>query len=92
MLTPKDLKDTRPMASVFHRAEEESTAMRIMETLAKTGNKWRKMTWVEFCKDWVPKSYWDNKEIYERFSKVVEYTTSADVAKLFSRFWKELDK
>jgi len=87
-MNPSDFSKIKPWNSIFHKSEAETIALNIMKILARTGNKFRELSYEEYEKerikdgnyaDWAEKPY---------FEMVIKYCSSAEMAKKFSLDWK----
>lgn len=89
-MKPSDFLDN-PMGSVKNKSEYETIARNIMVILSKTGDIFRKLSWVEYytfrLKD--DKKHNINEE-KKYFEEVVNYCESEKTARLFSPIWKSI--
>ena len=86
--TPRDYT-TYPWSSIMGSSEYETTALNVMQILARTGNKWRELSFKEYAEERKKDGNFSSiEEGY--FKEVVGYCCSADTAKLFSSSWKNV--
>lgn len=95
MAQPKDFAKVYPSDSVFHNSEREYVARNIMVILGRTGNTFREMVWAEYLKERIKDGggdtyNWEHGSESQLFPQVVKYTTSEDVARLFSPEWAKV--
>lgn len=85
-LKPSDF-NTHPWGSVKQKSEAETIARNIMVILARTGNKWRPLTWEEYRTERLKdKDFSDFEKRY--FDEVVPFCANPDIAKQFSPAWR----
>lgn len=87
-LTPKDFATRSPMASVLGKAEAETVARNIMVILARTGNEWRQLGWNEYERERNQDGNFDAVAEKHYFDRVIIYTESPIVARVFAPGWK----
>lgn len=84
-MKPSDLNKF-PLSSVLQKCEAEVIAQNIMTILARTGNKFRKLSWLEYKRERLKDGgFTEFEKIY--FTQVVDYCKSAKKAKTFSNEW-----
>lgn len=86
-MKPSDLVHINPCNSVLQKTEAEVVAINIIKILARTGNKWRKMSAEEYQTERLKDGAFTFAELVY-FDDVVDYTISYDTARLFSKEWK----
>jgi hypothetical protein len=75
-----------PFGSVFNKSEYETIALNIMKILARTGNEFRGMGWVEYKKERLKDGNFSEGE-KSFFIQSMPYCRSLTKAKTFSKSW-----
>jgi hypothetical protein len=83
---PSDF-NKHPWGSVLQNSQSEVVAHNIMVILERTGNKFRKLNWVDYKQERQKDGNFTEGEKYY-FDQVIGYCKSADTAKLFSAEWR----
>lgn len=87
MLTrPSQIKNIKPWSSVLRKSEYETVALNIIVILARTGDKFRELSWQEYKTGRLPDGNFSNGE-RSFFERVQPFTASAENAKCFSQKW-----
>jgi len=77
-----------PWSCIFNKSEYETIAQNIMVILKRTGDKFRKLTFKEYKKERKKDGNFTGSE-EEYFDKVIDYCSSSEKAKTFSKVWGE---
>jgi hypothetical protein len=90
-LKPSNLISTRPYNSISQNGESETIALNIVKILARTGNRWRTISWEKYKKERLKdmktdRSHFSDAEQYY-FERVNMYCSSAKLARAFSDQW-----
>lgn len=85
-MKPSDIKNIKPMASIFGKSEYETIAQNIIKILARTGDEFRALEWEEYRLERLKDS---NFSMLEKpyFDKVLPYTMNAKHAAGFCKAW-----
>lgn len=75
-----------PYGSVLKNNKSETVARNIMVILARTGNKFRAMTWQEYKEERIKDGNFTENE-FPYFSKVFGFCNSAESALAFCENW-----
>jgi hypothetical protein len=88
-MKPSDFKKAFPYSSVMRKTECEIVASNIMSILGRKGNEWRTLSWEEYKEERLKDGNFSYKEEVF-FNKVIDYTTSPDKARSFSKGWGKI--
>lgn len=78
-----------PFSSVLQNAEAEVIAQNIMVILARSGNKFRSLSWKEYQKERLKDGNFTASE-EEYFNQVKKFCVSGDTAVCFSEHWANI--
>jgi hypothetical protein len=85
-VTPSYFSDKKPFSSVYQKSEYETIAKNIMVILDRTGDEFRNLSWKEYKKERLKDgNFSDAEKMY--FDVVIEYCTTPEKAKTFSKNW-----
>jgi hypothetical protein len=87
-MKPSDICTIFPLGSITKNSESEILALNIINILARTGDKWRLLTFDEYFKERNLDGKYEAEE-RDLFEKVVHYTISPLRASSFCKAWLE---
>ena len=88
-MKPSNFKNVDPYLSVMGKAEPEIIALNIMKILARTGDKFRRLSMKEYVKERLKDGNYSSVELIY-FDTVVRFTWSASAAKSFAKAWNDI--
>jgi len=75
-----------PWSSILQKAEYEVIAQNIMKILKRTGDKFRRLTWIEYKAERLKDgNFSDTERVF--FNEVINYCKDAESAQMFSKEW-----
>lgn len=86
LISPSYFSDRAPFTSKFKKSENETIARNIMTILKRTGDKFRKLSWNEYKTERLKDGHFSESE-KKYFDEVIEYCTTPEKARLFSKNW-----